>query len=108
MHWGADEADTEPPAFEPPDQWIGVHSFFAAQLEVLQNNLTVAQVKAFLSMSPADEIDYDAMIALVVAAPTLEEKHLLTQQFHSIFLLGELRVSGQYDTPADVRAKIGI
>lgn len=108
MHWGRDEGDTEPPAFEPQSRWVAVHSFFAAQLEVLGGNLTPAQVKAFLSMTPADEVDYDAMVALVVALPTLEEKHLLTQQFHSIFILGEQRVSGQYDTPADVRTKIGI
>jgi hypothetical protein len=59
-------------------------------------------------MTAADEVDYDAMVALVTAAPTLEEKHVITQQVHSIFILAEGRLSGQYDTPADVRLKIGI
>ncbi len=108
MQWGRVESDTAPPAFEPEDRWVATHAFFAAQLEVLQGNLTVAQVKTFLNMTAADEVDYDAMIALVTALPTLEEKHVKTQQFHSIFLLAELRLSGQYDTPADVRTKIGI
>lgn len=108
MSWGRDPGDTAPPAFEPENRWVPVHSFFAAQLEVLQGNLTVAQVKAFLSMTAADEVDYDAMVALVTAAPTLEEKHLVVQQTHSIFILAEDRVSGLYDTPADVRSKIGI
>jgi hypothetical protein len=54
MGWGREPGDTEPPTFEPEARWVPVHNFFAAQLEVLQGNLTVAQVKAFLSMTEPD------------------------------------------------------
>lgn len=107
MHWGAFVADSEPPTFEPQADWIAVHEFFAASLEILMGNLTVAQVKTVLSMDAGDAVEFDAMIANVTAGADDGEKHRIIDQFHAIFILAETRRNG-YNTPAGVRSKLGI
>lgn len=107
MHWGAFEADSEPPTFEPRADWIAVHDFFAASLEILMGNLTVNQVKTALSMDAGDEADFDDMIANVNAGADDGEKHRVIDQFHAIFILAEKRRNG-YSTPAGVRSKLSI
>jgi len=107
MHWGLFTLDTQPPTFEPRADWISVHQFFSAALEILMGNLTPTQVKTVLSMDAGDITDFDAMIANVNAQPDAAAKHRVIDQFHAVFLLAEARVNG-YSTPANVRSKLGI
>lgn len=90
---------------EPESRWMPVHDFFAAASEVERGALTAAQVKTFFSMTAADIVDFDAMVALVTgaAAPRLA----MIQRFHAVFILAESRRPG-YDTPSAVRSKLGI
>jgi hypothetical protein len=90
---------------ESESRWIPVHDFFAAASEIERGALTSAQVKAFWEMTAADIADFDAMVALVTgaAAPRLA----MIQRFHAVFILAEGRYTG-YNTPANVRSKIGI
>jgi len=87
------------------DRFIPVHDFFAACHEINQGNLTVAQVKTFLAMDASDETDFDALIAL--SPGSAAGKALFVESIHSVFILAESRYPG-YDTPANVRTKLGI
>lgn len=89
---------------------IPVHTFFAAQQEILSGRLTVAQVKTFLQMNAAAIAEYDALIALAPTGTTtaaIANKALYISGIHAVFLLAESRVPG-YDTPTAVRIKLGL
>lgn len=79
--------------------------FFAAASEVERGALTSAQVKSFLEMTAADEVDWDALAALVTG--TAAARLAVIQRIHAVFILAEGRYPG-YDTPANVRSKLGI
>ena len=95
MHWPS----------EPENRFIPVHEFFAATGEIIAGALTVAQVKTFLAMTPADEVDFDALIAL--APGTAAAQGLYLHRVHGVFILAA-RTYPQYSTPAEVRGKLGI
>lgn len=89
---------------------IPVHDFFAAQQQVTKGNITVANVKSFLNMDAAAAAEYDALVALYptgTSAAAYFNKTQYIQDCHSVFILAEERYPG-YDTPANVRAKLGI
>lgn len=89
---------------------IPVHDFFAAQQEIMVGRLTVTAVKNFLGMDAAAAAEYDALIALSPAGNTAAQYFAKTnyvQAAHSVFILAEERYPG-YDTPANVRAKLGL
>lgn len=89
---------------------IPVHTFFAAQGEVIAGRLTLAQVKTFLEMDAAAQTEYDALAATAPTGSTstaLANKALFVEKLHGIFILAEDRIPG-YSTPAEVRAKLGI
>lgn len=90
---------------ETTDRFIPVHQFFAAASEVERGALTSAQVQGFYSMTAADIVDWDALVALV-AGPAAARLAMI-QRIHAVFLLAEDRLPG-YDTPAAVRTKLGI
>lgn len=95
---------------EDHDNKIPVHDFFAAQSEVMGGNLTVAQVKNFLNMDAATQIEYDTLVALAPTGSTataLANKALFINKIHAVFVLAEKRYPG-YSTPAEVRIKLGI
>ena len=86
---------------------ISVHEFFAGQNEVMQGYLTVAQVKTYYAMDAAAIVDYDALVAKCPAANLKADRALYIERVHGVFILAEHRTPG-YDTPADVRIKLGI
>lgn len=90
---------------EPESRWIAVHLFFAAASEVERGALTQTQVKNFLNMTAADEVDWNALVALVTGAAAA--KLAIIQRIHAVFILAENRITG-YDTPGAVRSKLGI
>lgn len=92
---------------EPESSWISVHQFFAGQMEVMMGYLTTSQVKSYYNMDAEDVADYDALVALCPAASKPGERALYIERVHSVFLLAETRVPG-YETPANVRTKLGI
>lgn len=92
--------------FEPDNaKHIAVHQFFAACTEIVRGAITVAQVKNYLQMSVDDAAEFDAIIAL--APGTAAGQALFAEMIHGVFILAETRAPG-YDTPANVRTKIGI
>lgn len=93
MHWET----------EPANRWISVHEFFAALSELAGGALTVAQIKSYYQMTPEDEVDFDALVAL--SPKSTEGRMMLVDRVHSIFLLGETGAPG-YSSPTDVRGKI--
>jgi hypothetical protein len=110
MHWGSYESDPEPPDHESRDRWISTHSWFAANHELLQGNLTIVQIKSYLDMTSEEEAEYDLMITEVQNVTQANQRDATlrkVEQYHSIFLLALDRMPG-YSTPALVRAKMGI
>lgn len=92
------------------DPKIPVHAFFAAAQEVINGRLTNTQVKTFLEMDSAAQTEYDTIGATAPVGTTalaLAQKSLWLDGIHGIFILAEGGYPG-YDTPADVRTKLGI
>ena len=93
--------------YSAPAEKIPVHEFFAGQMEVMQGYLTTAQVKNYYLMDSAAITDYDALVALCPPAAQTANRAVYIERVHAVFLLAEHRTTG-YDTPAAVRAKLGI
>lgn len=92
------------------DPKIPVHDFFAAQQQVAAGQITISNVKSFLQMDTAAAAEYDALIALYptgTTATAVWNKVMYLQNCHAVFILAEEKYPG-YDTPALVRAKIGL
>jgi hypothetical protein len=95
---------------EPNSRWIHVHAFYAAGHELVAGNLTAAQIKTGFAMTPADATEFDALAATAPtgsAALAVANKALFVSRVHAVLMLAEDRFPG-YDTPAGVRAKLGI
>lgn len=88
-----------------PARKIAVHQFAAMVYEVAFGPRTVAQIKSYYAMTPADAAEFDTLAAMVTGTDAV--KHRIVFQFEQIFLLGEMRVPF-YDTPALVRSRLGI
>lgn len=89
---------------------IPVHHFFAACQEIINGRLTVAQVKGFLDMDAATSTEFDTIAATAPtgsSAAAQAAKALWLEGIHGIFMLAEGGYP-QYQTPTDVRSKLGI
>ena len=89
---------------------IPVHTFFAAQSEVMAGRITAAQVKSFLGMNAAAQAEYDALVATAPTGSTATataNKAIFIEKIHSVFILAEDGIPG-YDTAVLVRTKLGI
>lgn len=89
---------------------IPVHDFFAAAGRIIAGQLTATQVKNFLALDAAAVTEFDALAATAPTGSTataLANKALWISGMHEIFVLAESRYPG-YDTPANVRSKLGI
>lgn len=94
------------PPFEPDEsRHIAVHQFAASGYEVAFGPRTVAQIKNYYAMTPEDAAEFDQLIALVTG--TDAQRHRLIFQWEQVLLLAEMRAPF-YDTPALVRARLGI
>ncbi len=106
MHWGGDDPDPdEVIGAEPDARHIDNHQFFAAAVEAAIGPRTRAQIKAFYAMTPADEVDFDALADLVTGPDA--QKALTLLQIQSVAILSETRVPN-YSTPSEVRSRLGI
>jgi hypothetical protein len=105
MRWGHDRPDTEPPTFEPPERWMTVHQFFAAAFEVAQGPRTAQEIKNYYNMTPADEVEFDIIVAN--APSSAAQLALYLESLHAVFMLAEERVPF-YSTPAELRSRLGI
>ncbi len=92
---------------------IPVHLFFAGAGEIISGRLTETQVKALSwipggpAMRASDQAEFDSLIALAPGAGNPAGRALYLESVHGVFMLAESRIAG-YDTPAAVRAKLGI
>jgi hypothetical protein len=98
---------------------IPIQLFYAACIQIMNNGLSVAQVKAlvWLPFVPGalpmrtvpvnDQTEFDALIALAPSAGNVAGRSMYLQNVIGILHLAERRIAG-YDTPALVRAKLGI
>ncbi len=92
-----------------PDRDLSVHSFFAAAVEINAGNMTRAQLKSGLNMTPADEVDFDAIADTVTGSQAA--RLMALERIHAVFILAEDSKSDPipgYDTPANIRSKLGI
>ena len=90
-----------------PDEsrYIAVHIFFAALHEIASGNATLNQLKSYWNTTTADNTELDTIAA---AAPSGDgARAMYINRLHSVFILAEEGVPG-YDTPANVRTKLGI
>jgi hypothetical protein len=90
---------------------IPVHDFFAAGQEVIEGRLTVAQVKTFLAMDAAAQLEMDVLVATAPtgsSAAATANKAIWLGKIHAVFILAESRRYPGYDTAAAVRLKLGI
>ncbi len=91
------------------DRDLAVHSFFAAAVEIDAGFMTVAQLKNGLNTTAEDDADLDAMIANVTGSQS--NRLAMIERIHAVFILAEDSESAPipgYDTPANVRTKLGI
>lgn len=89
---------------------IPVHDFFAAAGEIVDGFLTAAQVKTALGLDAAASTEFDALAATAPTGSTataLANKALWVERMHRVFILAEAGYS-PYDTPAEVRNRLGI
>jgi len=84
---------------------IRVHDFFAANAQRIAAQLTRQEVIDLFAMTAADILEYDLLAAL--APGTQVGQALFIEKIHAVFILAEGRYAG-YDTPALVRAKLGL
>lgn len=90
---------------EPVERHMSVHIFFAAASEIERGALTSNQVQTYFAMTAPDITDWNALVALVTGAAAA--RLAVIQRIHAVFILAEARATG-YDTPANVRSKLGI
>jgi hypothetical protein len=118
---GWDDDGSQPPNNRPDK--VQAHKFFAVIQEVLAGRETAARardvhfaVRGTVDASGRSDLqDWNALIALlppiaIPGSPTpleLVNRSNYVQSIHTIHLLGEVRADG-YDTPAKIRAKLGI
>ncbi len=89
---------------------MGVHAFFAAAVEINAGEITVTQLKNHLNTTVEDDVDLDALIAMLTGL-SIADRQVLLNRWHSVFILAETNDSDPvpgYDTPANVRTKLGI
>jgi hypothetical protein len=95
---------------EGDDNKIAVHAFFAAVGQVARGRLTLAQVKNYLALDAAAAAELDALAALAPVGSTataIANRALYISDLHEVFILAEAGAPG-YDTPAGVRARLGL
>jgi hypothetical protein len=88
-----------------PGRRIAVHQFASSCFEVAFGPRTVAQIKNYYAMTPADSTEFDLLIAQVSGTDAV--KHRTIFQFEQVFLLAEARAPF-YDTPALVRSRLSL
>lgn len=88
-----------------PARHIAVHEFAAACYECLLGPRTVAQIKTFYAMDAADATEFDAMVAKVNGTNAAKLQAIFS--FEQVFILAEQGVTF-YQTPAEVRTRLGI
>lgn len=101
------------------EPWIPGHQFFAAINEVLFNGVTIngnvingataTEVRTYFGIA-ANDPDWLALVALFPSGTTtaaLIARLVLAERIHGVIMLAQQRVPG-YDTPANVRSKLGI
>jgi hypothetical protein len=89
---------------------IPVHYFFAANHERIEGALTRAEILAMFGLDAAATTEYDALAALAPTGTNALQtalKAMFVSRVHAVFMLAEGRMPG-YDTPAAVRAKLGL
>src|SRR3990172_11106788 len=94
--------------WEPESLWgpnISSHLFAATCYEVAFGPRTVAQIKTHWQMSVADAAEFDLMAAMVTGADLQKFRKIF--EFEQVCMLGQARVPS-YDTPALVRARLGL
>lgn len=92
---------------EPDSRWIPVHQFFAAITELMSGQLTANQVQTFYNMTPADLVDWNAIVATMPPQSQAANRSLFMNRIHAVFLLAEDNIP-LYSTPAEVRTRLGI
>jgi hypothetical protein len=88
-----------------PRRKIPVHEFTAACYEIAFGPRTVAQIKAYYAMEAADAAEFDLLVAQVSGTDAVKHRQIF--QFEQILILAE-HGAPFYDTPALVRARLGI
>lgn len=104
-------ADGSEPTGLPDRPRIPVHLFHAACVELVEGRVTVANIKTALQMDASEASEFDALAALAPGTATARMVYAMT--IHSVLLAAEASRAGRYqltgyDTPAGVRAKLGI
>ena len=96
---------------EDEDRDLAVHSCFAAAVEINAGEMTVAQLKSGLNTTAEDDVELDALIATITGAGNTANRLMAIERIHAVFILAEDSESAPvpgYDTPANVRTKLGI
>ena len=88
-----------------PRNKIPVHEFTAACYEIAFGPRTVAQIKSYYNMDVAAAAEFDLLVAKVTGADAV--RHRIIFQFEQVLILAETGAPF-YDTPALVRARLGI
>ena len=88
---------------EPQERHIALNPFCEALFSVLGGYHTVSELKAFYSMTPADEAEFDALVGRVTANPDDYRRDRAVHRIRSILTFWEAEL-GPYDEVSEIRA----
>lgn len=97
------QIDPGEPGGEPYDRHMALNPFCEAIFSILGGYHTIAEVKAFYAMTPADEAEFDTLVTRVTAHPNDHHRDRAVHRIRSILTFMEAEITG-YTTVSQIRA----
>lgn len=95
------------------DRKISVHQFTATMREFGRSRITGAQAQTVINAFSGEPLDApsvteaQALLATITSAGNATQRLARAREIDDVLLLAEVRAPG-YDTPAQVRARLGV
>jgi len=98
------QVEPEDPGGEPYERHIALNPFCEACFSVLGGHHTASEIKAFYNMTPADEVEFDALLGRVTAHPPDHSRLLAVHRIRSILTFWEQGEVPGYTMVSQIRA----
>lgn len=92
---------------EPPARHIALNPFCEALFSILGGYHTIAEIKAFYSMTAEDETEFDALVGRVTVYPDTHERDRAVHRIRSILTFWEAEIPA-YDTVTEIRDLLNV
>jgi len=84
---------------------IGVHTFHAVLVDLIEGGSTRAQVISGLNLDAEAEAQFDVLIAKIQSVGSLAEKHRFANEFHAVGMIAEVGL--KYTTKIAFKTRLG-